>query len=351
MKRLFLFLTLFCTSAYAHFSWDILRATSKSGENQILSPYSVQTCLAMAAKGARGETYASMNRVLDLLSFQPHFSDHFQMTNRLWIDQEFFILPTFHQTVVTEFQGNIESLDFQNPTIAAETINDWISYHTDKKIPHLIDSTDLDRDTKLVLTNTLCFSGQFVTPFNPKSTQLHPFWLSKNSTQETLMMETTASYQYFEDDDVQVVALPFDSSPVHLVISLPKGDKRSLPSTADLSSQKIHLRLPKFTLRHRLDLKESLEQLGLELPFSPEADFSGINGKHDLYLSKVIHEAYFDLDENGVVAAAATAATINCTSTVLLDPPIEFIADHAFVFALIDFSTSDILFLGEYNHP
>jgi serpin B len=69
----------------------------------------------------------------------------------------------------------------------------------------------------------------------------------------------------------------------------------------------------------------------------------------DLFLSKVLHEAYFALDESGIVAAAATGAAMNVKSTA--GSPKEFIADHPFIFALVDLQTKIPLFLGEFTTP
>jgi serpin B len=117
----------------------------------------------------------------------------------------------------------------------------------------------------------------------------------------------------------------------------------------NLDLQKVHIRLPKFTLKERFDLNQVLSQLGISTAFTSKANFSGIDGKLDLYLSKVLHEAYFALDESGIVAAAATAASINTKSAGGV--PKEFIVDHPFIFALVDLQTKIPLFLGELITP
>jgi serpin B len=131
--------------------------------------------------------------------------------------------------------------------------------------------------------------------------------------------------------------------------SLLTSDKfKSILDYLDL--QQVHVKLPKFTLKQRFDLESALSQLGISSAFTTKANFSGIDGKMDLYLSKVVHEAYFALDESGIVAAAATGASIALKSAATKTSK-EFIADHPFIFALVDLQTKIPLFLGELTTP
>lgn len=67
----------------------------------------------------------------------------------------------------------------------------------------------------------------------------------------------------------------------------------------------------------------------------------------DLVVSDAFHEAFIKLDEEGTEAAAATAIIIKETA---VDPnaqkPIEFKADHPFMFFIRDQDTGSILFMG-----
>jgi serpin B len=117
----------------------------------------------------------------------------------------------------------------------------------------------------------------------------------------------------------------------------------------NLDAAKVHVRLPKFTLKEKFDLNQTLSQMGISTAFTPKANFSGIDGKMDLFLSKVLHEAYFALNESGVVATSATGAAMNIKSTA--GTAKEFIADHPFIFALVDLQTKIPLFLGELTTP
>ena len=72
----------------------------------------------------------------------------------------------------------------------------------------------------------------------------------------------------------------------------------------------------------------------------------------DLHISKVIHEAYIDVNEEGTEAAGATAVVVAEPTAVIVRPPTpEFRADHPFVFLIRDTRSGSILFLGRMTDP
>jgi len=353
------------------FGWDLFPAAAQNEKNTIFSPYSIYSCLSMTAAGAQGDTLKEMQKVLRLPPNLKKLSDaltanneslqgHLKIANSLWLAPKFVIKAEFRKTIETDFQASVQSLDFSVSQTAANTINQWIAEHTDQKITKLFAPNDLQSSTRLVLANALYFSAKFLRPFDPKMTTAESFWTDTDSNVKTPMMEQTAPFLYVEDDTFQTIAIPMKAQQIAFVVFLPKEKVFSGLSslmTSDtfktilenLDAAKVQVRLPKFTLKERFDLNQILSQLGISSAFTPQANFSGIDGKMDLYLSKVVHEAYFALDESGIVAAAATGAAMNITSTE--GTPKVFIADHPFIFALVDLQTKIPLFLGELITP
>jgi serpin B len=357
----------------SEFGWDLFQSSSKSGKNTVFSPYSIYSCMAMTSAGAQGDTLKEMQKVFYLPSslgtasdalaaFQDKVQGQVKVANALWIAPQFFVLADFRKTIEDDFHASATSLDFGNSSKAAETINRWTADHTDQKITNLIAPGDLRATTRLVLTNALYFSGKFLKPFNSKLTQPQDFWTDGDTSVQTDAMQQTAIFSYSEDDVFQIVALPFEKSSIALALFLPKEktftglsallDAKTMAAALDsLGLMRVHVQLPKFTLKERLNLNQLLSQLGLSNAFSPQADFAGINGKQDLSLSNVLHAAMIAVDENGVVAAAATAASIGLKSVHEPAAPVDFIADHPFLFALVDLESGIPLFLGELANP
>ena len=103
--------------------------------------------------------------------------------------------------------------------------------------------------------------------------------------------------------------------------------------------------MPKFSFSSGFSLRETLSGLGMPHAFSPEADFSGMDGTRDLWLNEVYHKAFIKVDEWGTEAAAASAVVGSWSL------PHELRIDHPFIFLIRDLRTGAILFLGRVLNP
>ena len=122
-----------------------------------------------------------------------------------------------------------------------------------------------------------------------------------------------------------------------------------------LHKQEVIVALPKFKTEQRFSLRDTLSEMGMKLAFDDQkADLSGMAGKPgDLYISKVIHQAYIDVNEEGTEAAAATAVVVAAPTgrAGRAAPTPEFRADHPFLFLIRDVRNDSILFLGRMADP
>ncbi len=352
------------------------------GENALFSPFSIYTCLAMPYLGAEGDTRAqfqsllglssadittSLRSYMEMVSSRPNNEKSYQLNiaSGLWMANDISILGAYRKTIEQDFHAALQTVNFAEAEKATNQINGWISTQTQDKIPHLLAPSDVNNDTKLVLANAIYFKGAWLKPFDPIHTQMAPFWKDEESCLNTPMMEETAFFLYHETDTFQLLALPFigraeEEAEIAFVVLLPKQGEKfpklSAPLFTDLlsnlSSLKVHVKLPKFTLDERLDLNKTLISMGLKNAFtSGVADFSGINGGHDLYFNKAIHQTFISVDEAGVTAAAATAIGMNTTSTRQPSPITEFTADHPFLFFIVDLNAKIPLFMGQLSLP
>jgi serpin B len=120
----------------------------------------------------------------------------------------------------------------------------------------------------------------------------------------------------------------------------------------NLKSDEVSLVFPKFTTTYREELEDILPKMGMPLAFSPlEADFSGMcDIREQLYIKKVIHQAFIKVTEEGTEAAAATVVIMRAGSARIIDIK-HFIADHPFIFLIKDNTTGSILFFGKLMNP
>lgn len=370
----------------SQFAFSLYPSIDSREKNFVFSPYSISTCLSMVYIGARGDTETQMQKALHLnidrknigkasnalnQSLLPAKEEHpsykLNVANAIWVDPETFLLTDFRFAIEQQFKATLSKINFSVPSHAVKTINDWTSEQTEGKIPEILSENDISANTRLVLTNAVYFQGEWTSPFDPKTTQDWPFHPTPDLSLAVKMMHQTFTLPYYENNLLQLAAVPFigkstEGGSLAFVLLLPKSAENfsamanELPDSfpqwlKQLSPQRIELKLPKFTVNTRIPLNDPLKEMGMEDAFDSNANFVGIDGMRDLFLNKVVHQAFFALDEKGVTATAATAASMSVTSMPDKTPPIKLIADHPFLFFIIDLKSQEMLFMGKVLQP
>lgn len=365
----------FATDLYA-------RLGSDKSKNFFFSPYSISTALAMTYAGAAGSTEDQMAKVLHFsvpgAKLHPAFNSQrrnltsddktpgFQLrvANRLWGQQGFHFLPEFLQVTNANYGANLGLVDFKQTESARMSINSWVEEQTENKIQNLLAPGVLSASTRLVLTNAIYFKARWMHEFSKSATTDAPFHLS-NSQQITVpTMKQTGHHRYTAFGEGQILELPYiGSSDISMMILLPKInvglvtlEKRLTNEnlqkwSAGLQSRLVKVHLPKFKISSQFSLKDVLESMGMSLAFSGNADFSKMSTQEQLFISAVIHKAFVDVNEEGTEAAAATAVAMVGAGVPRPEEPVEFRADHPFVFLIQDNRTQSILFLGRVSNP
>jgi serpin B len=271
-------------------------------------------------------------------------------------------LPGYLDNLAVNYGAGLRVLDFQkSPDPSRVTINNWVSDNTAGKIKDLLPQGSITNFTRLVLTNAIYFKAAWQNPFDKARTQNGTFNLLSGSTVTVPVMKNQESFGYAESDGYQAVELPYDGNQLSMVVLLPGSGKftnfESSLTAAQLSSilgnlksNEVNLTMPKFQFDTTLGLKQSLSGLGMTDAFNPTtADFSGIDGKKDLYISDVLHKAFVAVDEAGTEAAAASAVIISTTSMPVNIADVTM--DRPFIFLIRDIPTGTILFMGRVMNP
>jgi serpin B len=238
-----------------------------------------------------------------------------------------------------------------------------VDHKTKGKITDLIQPGVLGPATRLVLVNAIYFKGSWGREFDKHSTTKAPFTITEIQKVEVPLMNLTADFKYAEIDDLQLLELPYASDELSMVVLLPRkpdGLKgvEDLLNTQSLDhwlaparEQKVAVFLPKFKLSAQFSLAEPLAVMGMTDAFSPKANFSGMDGERDLYISAVVHKAFVDVNEEGTEAAAATGVVMRSMAVMMPRPTPIFRADHPFIFLIRDNHSGSILFLGRLADP
>ena len=361
------------------FAIDLYQQISKQAKqaenNVFFSPYSLSTAIAMLYTAAEGETKQQIQNtfhyptpaILNPNSAalynqfdKPNPNYDLSTVNDLWMRQGLSPNQNYLDTVKRYYGGQVTNLDFASrPEPSRQAINKTISNHTKQMIPELLPEGSIKSSTAAVLTNAVYFKSEWAQPLGLRgSTQ--PFYNLNGTTTDTNFMYSIESFDYMEDERVQVVELPYKGDELSMLVVLPKSKEAAAMqklianlSTAQinkwterLESKEIFLNMPKFKLEQIYKMESILTEMGMPIAFSNKADFSLFNDKLPLAVDSVIHKAVVEVDEKGTVAAAATSIVITPISASY---NAEFTADHPFMFMIKDNKTDAILFLGQVN--
>jgi serine protease inhibitor len=218
-------------------------------------------------------------------------------------------------------------------------------------------------DAQVILANAIYFKGSWERKFDPKATKERAFHLRDGRQPQVPMMQQSGEFQYQEGNGCQAVRLPYAGRRLEMCVLLPAADSsiEKLLAAVDgqvwqsqvrrqFSSRRGSLVLPRFKLEYGAELKQPLAALGMRLPFSRGADFSGMSTK-PLYLSQVKHQSFVEVNEEGTEAAAVTRGIMRSLSVQRPTPPFEMIVDRPFLFVIEDNLANAILFIGVVFDP
>lgn len=357
----------------SEFAFNIFKELNSedSDKSIFISPISISTALTMTYNGANSTTKEIMGKTLgfkdidsaavnqsynNLLNYLENIDKRVELNiaNSIWIKNGETINEDFLATNKINFNAEISTLDFSKDS-AANTINKWISEATKGKIDKMLEPP-IDSRVIMYLINAIYFKGEWSNQFDSKITFNHAFKTFNGNEQTIRMMNRRGKVEYTKGDDYSAVRLPYGNGKTSMYCILPEEDIDINEFIKNMSLEKwngirkniaeideVVLQIPKFKLEYGIkNLNDSLQSLGMGEAFGDQADFSGI--REDIYISRVLHKAVIDVNEEGSEAAAATVVEMKETAA---KEPITFIADRPFIFIIADDTTGTILFIGK----
>lgn len=371
-----------------------LVSQGEAGDNLFFSPVSVSAALMLTYEGSRGETQAEFEQVLGLseaeradahdayagvlgrLSGQDRPYE-LSVANGLWGEQTMPFREGLLDTLGEHYEAGFASVDFVNDSETHRVqINDWVSSRTQDRINNLLPPRSVNPDTRLVLVNALYFKAEWMLMFEERATRDEDFYLisgdrdvESQSVGVPMMRQSMERFRYGSFEGYEALEMWYEGRDLSMLVLLPDESDGLADLEAELSADLIdqtiaglsyetinRLRLPKWEMTLEYDLVPALRELGMDRAFvRGQADFTGLSDSaeaEDLFISGVFHKAFIAVDEAGTEAAAATAVVIEAESAVLPpEDPIEFIADHPFVYLIRDNRTGAILFMGRVTDP
>jgi len=361
----------------AAFAVDLYQTLRASPGNLVFAPESLSIALALTYGGAAGTTAAQMAATLhftlpperlhpafdalDLaLNAQASSTGAFRLTlaNAMWAQQGFTVLPTFLDLLAQNYGAGVRLVDFASaPETVRQTINAWVAEQTDDAVPELLKDGDISPNTRLVLANAVYFKADWLTPFFPKSPA--GTFQSPAGPVSVAMMSGPAQVPVWTGPGYTAASLPYAGGTTSMVLLVPDAgtfDAFEAALTADTLQAALAgagtaaleaVMVPRFSARQHFSVKKALAALGMTDAFDgAAADFSGIDGRHDLFITDVIHQANVAVDEQGTVASAATAVIVGIKGVRQ-----TLVVDRPFLYLIRDDATGAILFLGRVLDP
>ena len=341
-------------------------------KNFMVSPLSLSMALAMTMNGAAGETDRVMKKTLQMDDYsKTEINSYYKklkeallktdpttklsIANAIFANRQVAVHPDFIKTNQLYYDATVQPVDFSDAT-TTDIINKWASDQTHGLIRKVIERTNAQ--DLMYLLNALYFKGMWSTGFHARNTTQRPFTYENGARKSVDMMRQTAKFNYTENQNLQLVQLPYGNQAFSMMVLLPReGKKLKDVVTAarqgdywsglksGLREAEVELFLPKFKTKYSKKLNDVLTRMGMGITFTDAADFSGISDI-PARISFVKQDTYISTDESGTEAAAVTTVGMEMTSMPTQPKKVIFNAERPFIYIIQENSTGAILFMG-----
>jgi len=341
-------------------------------KNYMVSPFSLRMAMMLAANGAEGNT---QKEILDLFGIENlnaynektkelikryHETESVQLNiaNSIWLNGSIAgsnvrFAKEYEELIANYYEGTSQIEDENH---IAKKANQWVEEKTNGKIKNMLDESE-KADFLALLINALYFKGQWANEFEKDATYPETFTDRNQKETEIDFMHQTKKYDYYEDENMKMIKLPYKGYRTAMYVVLPTNEGKMDIENAlgNMNNCKVELSMPKFKTEYSLSFAKLLQQLGIKEAFHQanakfkNVMFKGVQMNHNVFIQDVLQKTFIEVDEQGTEAAAATAVIVNLTSALPIQEEImEFKADRPFIYFIMDEDTKEVLFLGEY---
>jgi serine protease inhibitor len=384
---------MFAMDMFSSIEKEIRASSSGKTKNIFISPYSIFTALSMTNNGTSGNMRKGMSETLHIAGYDIETVNQslkqinerlgnkdrnieLLIANSIWQAKDFPIKDSFIQTMKTYYDAMVKAVTFGDPK-TKDLINDWISDKTKGLIKNMVSETT--PDDIMYLVNAIYFFGNWIRQFDKEDTTDQPFYMLDGKSKDVPMMYAEDDYLYYsskgfhavrlsygkiekELDEPEFYQLLFSDEFVSMYLFVPEKkdglyemldslNHKKLGNIFDqFYSSKVNLTMPKFKIEFGKggdkNILDNLKSMGMPIKDS----FENLTDKapEKLYISKALHQAVVDVNEEGTEAAAATVVGVTIESMPNI---VEFKADRPFLFVIRDDKTGVILFMGVLKEP
>lgn len=354
------------------FAFNLFRVADAQNST-ILSPISITYALGMLNNGAAGETQAQINKVLGfgetgaeginafckkMLTEAPNLdkSTKVLISNTIYMNKGYELKPLFVSKANDCYHAEPETRNFADGK-TLDVINQWASDHTEKMIEKVLDKDSFDPSAISYLLNAIYFKGAWTEKFDKENTRDEAFKMETGEEKQLPIMHQEQEFYYAEDDDCQVLRLPYGNKAYSMTILLPKEGKtvRDLVKTLNkdtweryqrIGSAIVDVKLPRFESNTDLTLDKIMATLGMPNAFNPNlAEFPEFCNV-PTYIDMMKQVARIKVNEEGTEAAAVTVIFVKLANAA--PRRASFHATRPFLYIISEQSTGAIFFIGQF---
>ncbi|MBE6568816.1 MAG: hypothetical protein E7658_01190 [Ruminococcaceae bacterium] len=359
------------------FALRLFRAGMEEGKNTLISPLSVLAALSMTANGAAENTLAEMEAVLGMPAdelnnwFRAYTGSlpesdvcKLSLANSIWFrdDPSFAVKEDFLRTNADYYNAGIHKAPFDETT--RDEINKWVEDNTDGMIRDILDK--IPNDVVMYLINALAFDAEWAGTYTENRIRDGVF-TTEDGVQQDVEMMYSEENRYLEDEHAAGFIKYYKGGRYAFAALLPEEGMRITEYAAGLTGEHltkmledaqittVNTAIPKFETEYSILLNNTLQTMGMTDAFDPSAaDFSGIGqtANDTLFISRVLHKTYINVDSKGTKAGAATVVEMSTECAVEpVTEPKQVYLDRPFVYMLIDCETNMPFFIGTMMDP
>ncbi len=349
-------------------------AAKEKDTNLMISPFSASLCLSLAASGANGETFTQMASTLGFSGFTAEqigsyykamceglfavdTATRISIANAVWPAMDFPLKKSYADFAKLYYSAEVANLNFATQD-AVNTVNNWAYKNTNGMIPKILDNPE--PAIRLLLANALYFNGKWSG--GKMESQQKDFTNFAGTKAKTKFLGCTREMKWYAGKGYTVCSVPYGNGAYRMVIFLPDEGKDLSTLVASLTPEvwsntmqglrecEVVFSMPVFKSEYSMDriFKESLVEMGMQLPFTGAADFSKLSDEA-VGIDEILQKTAIDVTESGTEAAAVTAIVYKNTSVSNPEPPRVFTADRPFAYAIVEHTYNTILFIGIYG--
>lgn len=354
------------------FALELLKACYSADENVMISPISMLAALSMTANGAEGETLSQMEEILvkraSIVNLNQNLSTYLNglpssedakvsIANSIWFtnDESLSVNQEFLDLNNATYRAEIYKAAFDEQTL--KDINYWVSDKTDGMITDILDK--MPQDAVMYLINAVAFDAKWKDKYFDYQVREQSFTTQEGEESQVPMMNSEEKI-YLEDELATGFCKPYREGYTFVALLPNEGvtveeyiNSLNAESFRTLLEEEqriiVYATLPKFTAEYKTEMKDVLKAAGMEDAFDAnKADFSklGSSENGNIYISRVLHKTFIEVDEEGTRASAATVVETKSESAMIIDDFRNVVLDRPFIYAIIDNENKLPIFIG-----